>query len=272
MANERPFPTGIDLKTKSVINLADPTNPQDGATKNYVDNTALGLTIKVARVVATSNISVSSAPASVDSVTLGSGDILLLIGQGSNAENGLWQYAAAASPLTRYAASATKPGLLVVVTEGTVNHDKMYLLTTDAPIIVGTTLLSFTAFTPGVTYTASNGVLLTGTNFTVQNADSSISVAGGGIAVALATASGLSISSGLKVTTPFVPFATGSANATSTTVTHNFGTLDVGVQVFDGTTGEEQSPGITRTTNTVVVQHGSTLAANAWRIICWKVA
>lgn len=38
MANEQKHYNGIDLQGQKAINAANPTNPQDLATKDYVDN------------------------------------------------------------------------------------------------------------------------------------------------------------------------------------------------------------------------------------------
>ena len=109
--------------------------------------------LKLACVAAsTANVDESSAPATIDGVTLAAGDRVLLKDQTAGAENGVWVFAAAASAMTRDAnfdvGGATREvmsGLLVVVgSEGTVNGPSVWQLATDDPITVGTTALTFT--------------------------------------------------------------------------------------------------------------------------------
>lgn len=98
-----------------------------------------------ARVVTTVNVSVSSAPAAIDSVTLTAGDRILLTGQSSGTENGLWVFVSAAAPLTRpvdYPASGTEQaheGVMLYVKAGTVYSSSIWRLTTTGAITINST-------------------------------------------------------------------------------------------------------------------------------------
>lgn len=72
--------TGIDMNDQSIVDLAEPLNPQDAATKAYVDAVASGLDVHASCVTKTAN-GLGSAAASV-TTTLGSGAMAGLGGVG----------------------------------------------------------------------------------------------------------------------------------------------------------------------------------------------
>jgi hypothetical protein len=87
---------------------------------------------------------------------------------------------------------------------------------------VGTDPVVFQQFSGAGTYTASNGVLLTGTNFT------GVVVASGGLSVG---ASGFELDTTIAVRK--YAANVGDGTATTYTVSHNLGTKDVIVSVYD---------------------------------------
>ena len=130
----------------------------------------------------------------------------------------------------------------VPVEQGTVNGDAVFILTTDGAITVGTTALNFTRLGgSGISYTAGNGLTLSGAQFSVTPKP------GGGLAV---DGSGVSIDSsyaGLaKRYAVNVP-----TNATAT-ITHNLGTLDVVVAVYEVSSGAQVEPDVAVTSVNVV--------------------
>jgi len=100
-----------------------------------------------ARVASTGDVSVSSAPASIDGVTLSVDDVVLLKNQGTGSQNGVYNFNGAASALTRNITMDTSakavPGMLISVSEGTINNDSLWMLTTNGPITLGVTALVF---------------------------------------------------------------------------------------------------------------------------------
>lgn len=82
----------------------------------------------------------------IDGVTLATGDRILLKDQTTGSENGIYTVNATGAP-TRAADANTSiavtAGLVVLVTEGTVNADSIWILTTNDPIVLGTTALVF---------------------------------------------------------------------------------------------------------------------------------
>lgn len=195
------FLNGLDLANQKVINVADPTSNTDGANKQYVDAVARGLSWKASvRAASTANVTVSSAPSTLDGITLVANDRVLLKDQTTGTENGIYVFSAAASPLTRAAdlpASNDARGVAVSIDSGTVNNDRVYLQTAD-PAVVGTNALAFSQLGGSTTYSAGNGLQLSSNTFSVLAADSSINVAAGGISIASAAAgAGLGLSAGV---------------------------------------------------------------------------
>lgn len=77
---------------------------------------------KSVRVRGSTNINVSSAPASVDGVSLSAGDRVLLTGQSTGSQNGLWEFVATSSALVRVYDAPTGSqisSVTVAINEGT---------------------------------------------------------------------------------------------------------------------------------------------------------
>ena len=105
------------------------------------------------RAIQTTNITlVGGAPSTVDSVNLVAGDRVLVTGQDTGSENGIYYVSTlgtgANGTWTRTTdANQTgeiEAGMIVMVTEGTTYADTQWKLITNDPIVVGTTPLSFT--------------------------------------------------------------------------------------------------------------------------------
>lgn len=104
------------------------------------------------RVVQTTNVTLAGgAPSSVDSVNLVTNDRVLVTGQNTASQNGLYlvQTVGAGSNGTwirtsdANATGEIEAGMIVMVTEGNNYADTQWLLTTNNPITIGTTNLSF---------------------------------------------------------------------------------------------------------------------------------
>lgn len=88
----------------------------------------------------------------VDGITLATGDRILIKNQSSGAENGIYVVASSGAPTraTDFDADAeVTGGCIIPVTVGTQNGDKLFMLTTNDPITVGVTSLSFSPYGTG---------------------------------------------------------------------------------------------------------------------------
>lgn len=153
----------LDMGANEILNLAAPTTAASAATRQYVlDQVALAassFSVKElpARVASTANVTVSSAPASIDGVTLSVNDRVLLKDQSSAAENGIYIFNGAASALTRSTdadnVSELDAGFMIAVTEGTTNADTLWMQASPTPTTLGTDPLSFVKVGPSVSVT-----------------------------------------------------------------------------------------------------------------------
>ncbi|RDS89451.1 phage tail protein [Pseudomonas fluorescens] len=137
----------IVANTSSVVLKIDPSVVL--ATREYVDLQIIEALAKLdskrsVRAVTTANI-VLSGPQQSDGVALVVGDRVLVAKQTAAKDNGLYVVAAGAWVRVSDADSSLEvtPGMFVSVEEGTVNGDSVWQLVTDAPIVLGTTALTF---------------------------------------------------------------------------------------------------------------------------------
>ena len=253
---------GLDLQSRPIVGLADPANPQEAATKNYVDSVIRGLDWKQEVVAAsTGNVNIASPGTSLDGVTLVAQDRILLKDQTTPAQNGIYVWTASAAALTRALDATTGvqlSGATTTVQRGTVNADRIYRVTTDDPINIGTTAISLVqvgAGGGGEIVTAGNGLTKTGTTLDVGQ--------GTGIVVGADT---------VGIDTAIVPrkysAAVGNGSLTTIPVVHGLGTRDVVVNVYDATTFEEVLVDSVRTdANTVTLGFATAPASGAYRVV-----
>lgn len=214
------------------------------------------------RAASTGNITISAPGANIDGVTMAANDRFLAKDQTTGSENGIYVWNGASSAATRATDANTNAlvtgGLATTSTEGTVNADKVWLLTTNDAITLGTTSLAFTQLGggSGTTYSAGNGLTLTGSTFAVN--------AGTGI---------VADGSSTRIDPSVVPrkYATnvGDGSSTAITVTHNLGTRDVVAQLYAANTPWDlQIVDITLpTVNTAVFTFATAPASGAFRAV-----
>lgn len=285
----------VSWASYKITNLGTPTASTDAATKGYVDGVAQGLDVKAsvrAATTTTGTLSTSFANGqTIDGVTLATGNRILIKNQATASENGIYTVNASGAPTraTDMDAANEFAGAFVFVEEGTTLADTGWVCTTNEPVTVGSTSINWAQFSGAGTYTASNGVALTGSNFTFNPLSTGgLQTASGGASVKLPTNSGLTADAtglyvgagtGISVSTSTVAVdtsvvvrkyaATLSTSATSYVVTHNLGTQDVIVAVYDTASPyAEVLVDVEHTSSTTITLRFSTApAANKYRVV-----
>jgi hypothetical protein len=215
------------------------------------------------RVITLSDVTLSGgAPATVDGVNLSAGNRVLVAGQGTGSQNGLYivQTVGAGSNGTWIRSSdgnadgEIEAGMIVMVTEGNIYKDTQWKLTTNDPIIIGTTALVFeqnSAYAFGniyangtavladavggtVTLTAGDNIAITGNNTSktvtigvtgislnsIANGTSNVAVvsSGGNVSVGVGGISNIAVfnSAGVDFTGNLLPTANVTYNLGST--------------------------------------------------------
>ncbi len=247
------FPPSADISMGGfkITNLGTPTVGTDAANKAYVDTFVSGLTPLTACVVkttaaltatyangasgvgATLTNSSTQAAITIDGVALSSTQRVLVNDQVAPAQNGIYTVTTVGSGasnwvLTRATDFDTSAEMLegsyTNITSGTTNQGGVWIFTTSAPIVVGTTALNFGAF--GIFGTMAsqnaNAVAITGGNINGTII--------GGSSPAAATFTTLNIANGAIVTGGSITFSgafgfTGTVTGATTVTFPTTGTL-----------------------------------------------
>jgi hypothetical protein len=249
------FRKGIDLNGQRAINGADGTGATDLVTLQQMQAAIRGLDWKASVRAASTSAITATGPQTVDGVSVVAGNRVGRMGDGVN--NGIWVVNAGAWTRADDADSDAEvtPGMAFSVEEGTANGDKAFILTTNGPIVLGTTSLTFSVLGGGgAAYTAATngGLTLSGNAFSVQ--------AGNGILVD---------ATGVKVD-PSVVARSYQADCVATTnpqtFTHGLGKRPT-VNVVTPANDEKQYPDITITTTTITVDWGAAPTAGEYRVL-----
>ena len=174
----------VSISGGSVTGLGAPSSNSDAATKSYVDDLVAGLRTRViAECATTGNVNLSNALEAgdaIDGVTLVSGDRVLVKNQSTATENGLYlavgSGAGAASRDPEHDTIAELSGGMVVVNQGSVNDNKIFLCTTDSDGSLGSTSITYTTITPQNVGTVTSVATGTGINGGTITSSGTISI------------------------------------------------------------------------------------------------
>jgi hypothetical protein len=247
--NQMAPPTAaLDVNAQRITNAADPTTPQDLATKNYVDSVVSGLDPKASVQLATTAALAANAysngasgvgatltasgngvMAAIDGVTPTAGMRVLVKNEATTARNGIYTVTSVGSVGTPYVltratdadvAAEVTGGMFTFVEQGTTNGSTGWALTGTGAFVIGTTAQVFIQFSSAGAYTAGNGLALAGNSFSVVGTANRISVSGAGVDISAAYVGQTSITTLGTIATGVwngtaVPIANGGTGATT---------------------------------------------------------
>jgi hypothetical protein len=248
----------------------------------------------------------TTAPNTLDGVTLAAGNRLLLKDQTTGAQKGIWVISTLGTGANGVWDRATDfdtdsevtSGAFTFVEEGTVNAGRSYILVTANPITIGGgsgTALTFTQSNAGQTYIAGNGLTLTGATFDVVGTAARISVAAdsididatyvgqasittlGTITTGVWTGTAIAVlNGGTGSTTPAgartnlgaaTKFSSLLAGSSTTyTIAHGLGTKNAVAQVMLDSTGEIVYPDVTIDATNVIIAFSVAPSTNQYRV------
>ena len=192
--------TSFSMNNQNLTNLAIPVNPNDAATKNYVDSAVQGLSPKSSVLCATVGAlptntyangtsgvgatltATANAALVIDGITVTAGARVLIQNEATPANNGIYvvtQVGDATHPyiLTRSLDNNTSAEILgsyVFAESGTVNAN-LGFVNSNSPstaITMGTTAITFVQFTGAADITVSSPLLKSGNALSIQQAGS----------------------------------------------------------------------------------------------------
>jgi hypothetical protein len=239
----------------------------------------------------------TQAAFATDGTTPSLNDRILVRLQTNTAENGIYTLTTVGSGSTNWVLTRATDfdtpteiagGDFTFVDNGTTLANTGWV-NVDEVTIVGTDPIVFQQFSGAGTYTASNGVVLNGTVFSfAPRSGYGLQTGATGAEIKLATTSGLNLSSDLAVgagngisvltntvaidsTVVVSKYATnvGDGSATSYTITHNLGTRDVIVSVYEasGSYAEVICDVNHATTNTITLLFSVAPTSNQYRVV-----
>ena len=193
----------VDVGSKRITSVAEPTQATDAATKNYVDAVKTGLDVKDSvRVATTANLTATysngssgvgatltnsgtQAALTIDSIALSVGDRVLVKDQTTGLQNGFYKVTTVGTVSTNWVltrstdadeAAEVTPGAFTFVEEGTNGGSNGYVCTNTGSITIGTTAVSFVQFSGAGQVIAGDGLTKSGNTINAVGTSNRISI------------------------------------------------------------------------------------------------
>lgn len=207
------------------------------------------------KAIAITNVTIASPGSTIDGYSVAANDRLLLTGQSTASQNGIWIFNTSGTSLTRpddYAAASTTQAyadILVEVLNGNTYSGTVWRLSTTSAITIDTTS---TAWAQVVVNLGSTGV--TG----------QLGIANGGTGSNSASGARSNLGATGKYAQDF-----GDGAATNFTITHNLGTRDVTVEIWENAAHTQVGLDniAAATTNTITFDISPAPSSNQFRIV-----
>lgn len=201
----------VDMLNTKITNMQNPTDPQDAATKAYVDLVKQGLYVKDSVQIATvtgGNLNISfNTGTIIDGYTLKTGDRILIKDQEFKNENGIYIIQDIGVPIRTvdFNTGAHASGTFVFVVNGDLNGALGWICNSEQNLdVIGTDDINFTQFTALGQVDAGDGLTKTFNRLDVNLDDISLEVVADKIRIKnTATGVGMTGGSGVPLQTSF---------------------------------------------------------------------
>ena len=265
--------TALSVNNQKITSVGTPDpNSTDAANTIYVDakvNNALAAIDPKdsVRVVVTSNVALTGLQ-TIDGITLVAGNRVLLTAQTTASQNGC--YVAASGAWARSIDADTTgeitPGAFWFVEEGTLYAATQWRCNNTGTITIGTTSISIQQFGAAQMYSATNGVQLSGSQFSIKlDTNPGCSVSGNGLKIDPTVAC---VDTGTYLTRK-KSVDVGDGVQTAYTFAHPFNSYDVDVTVYRNS-GVREAVGVTierPSTSSITIRFAKAPSLNQFRAV-----